>query len=516
MAKGDLTLATIFTEGFDRYGPASVRLPSPYTTLPQGKWGTSPFGTISIDAPLSALGQAVKLHIFTNQVVSLTRTLPNNFTRLIGGIRLNCDLDENHMGVAFVDNSTTQCSIVLEPMSGFFTIRQGAAGAVLQQSLASVAANTSHYLEWDITFGTGAFGGWVVWLDGVQIMAGTGTTIQSANSYANVFQLIGYGADIFASHGNITFDDLYMFDTTTAFNNSAALSNPSVVTQFPIADHQQQFTEIGNVIGTFVTTTAAVFNPGANSLYLMPVTPNVNCTINTIVALPGATNGTAKFKGVIYSDVAGVPTTLLSSGTEVVGTTIDTFLDLPLVSPQALTAGTQYWIGWITDSSVNFDRIDGVAVLGQKASNTYGSGAPGTAPAMTTGQASLVVAGYCINAATNWQSEALPLPAGDPSSVSANTPGIEDLYTFPALPVNVVTVYTVGIGGNCRLTLPGVHTFDLVVSSAGMPGTGNNTNIAPTTSYAWYDSFFDTDPNTSAAWLPGNVTSSFSGMTIVS
>ncbi len=107
---------------------------------------------------------------------------------------------------------------------------------------------------------------------------------------------------------------------------------------------------------------------------------------------PGATSETAKFKAVAYADSTGAPGSLLSSGTEVVGCTSGSTLTGALVTPQSLTAGTPCWIGFITDTSVILQQADS-GTSGYKASNTYASGAPGTAPAMTGGQASWLLYG---------------------------------------------------------------------------------------------------------------------------
>lgn len=508
-------MATIFIDGFDKYGAAGAQLPLPNNIIPQGGWGIgTPVTGANIVSGLSASGQAVQLGNFAAVYGNvINKTLPTNYSRLIGGVRFSSTL-QAPAGVIFIDNFTPQCSVLFNPTSGLVGIYQGSYGSQLELGHGSVAAGTIHYLEWDITFNTGSMGGWTVWLDGVQILGGTGTTIQTANAYANVVQLGTITG--FTDFGTSTFDDFYLFDDTTSLNNSVLLSNPSVVTQFPIGDHQTQFTNDGNVFGAYAVLTSNTYASGANTLYLAPFTPNVNCTINDVVAWTQSNNATANFKGVIYSDSTGAPHTLLSSGTQVTGCTVNTQLLMPLVTPQNLTGGVQYWLGFITDSSISMSEFNGSSVTGQRAANTYSGGAPGTAPSMTLNQATLAISGWCTGATTNWESEALNPPMGDGSSVSSATPTTEDLYIYPALPTSVVTVYTVGVSGNARLSFPGVHTFDLVALSGGTSGTGSNTGLNPTVNYAWYDSYFETDPNTGSPWTPTAVTNAFFGMEIIS
>ena len=507
-------MAEIFVEGFDQYGPGVIpgTFESTNNTLPQGGWTIDhSFGSPNIAAPLSSTGQSAQFQTGSVGYLTMSKTLPANYGRLIGGFRFSDNL-LGVGGIVFIDNSTAQCSIMIEATSGFISIKQGNNGTLLQTSAASVAANTTHYLEFDITFNTGALGGWTVWLDGVEILAGTGTTQQSSNNYANVVQFYG-GA---SNGGSVyTWDDMYLFDNTTAFNNAALLSNPFVITDFSINDQQTQFTNDGNVFGntySVVTTGSAI---AANTITLAPFVPNVNCTINDIIVVPLNTSGVPNFQGVIYSDNAGAPDTLLSNGSQITGCTSGVPLILGLTTPQSLTAGTTYWLGFIMDSAINMLEVDGTH-RAYVAANTYSSGAPSTAPAMTANQPTIVLYGACTGAATNWESEALNPPVGDFSAVSSVTPGTEDLYVFPALPANVTIVYSVSVSANCRLSAPGSHTFDLSILSNGSTGNGATTNIPPTTNYAWYSSCFATDPHTSVAWTPSDVSNAFCGMEMIS
>jgi hypothetical protein len=506
-----IVVATIFLDGFDKYGPPVNALFNPTIVTPplaQGKWTLqNAFGNPNIAPGLSATGYAVQLTVGSVGSIGMSRTLPTNYARLIGGIRFSAPL-AGDCGIVFYDNATPQCSVIIENTSGFIAVKQGSNGTTLQLSSASVAGNTTHYLEYDITFNTGGLGGWTIWLDGVQILSGTGTTRQTANNFANVVQLLSV-ASAFGS--TFIVDDMYTFDPTTAVNNSVLLSNPAVITDFPISDSQTNFINDGNVFGNYYSLSDSSYSMTANTLYLAKFTPNISCTVNDIVILPNTTSVGANFKGVIYADSSGAPGGLLSSGTQVTGCTAGTLLTLPLVTPHALTAGTPYWIGLIGDTTV-YEIQFGSALTGFTASNAYSGGAPGSAPAMTGGQNAIVLYGLCTGAATNWASEALNPPIGDVSSVSTSTIGTIDLYNFPALPGSVSTVYTVVVSANCHLSSPGSHTFDTVADSNGSQSGGSNINLVPTINYAWYDSIFELDPHTSASWLPTSVNNAIYGM----
>ena len=186
-------MATRLVDGFDKYGKGGQTLPTPRSLLAQGKWSAGPFGNIFIIPGLSSVGYAVELDVFFSEITYISQTLGANYARIIGGFRATSDLLAP-VGCTFFDNTTAQCSITIEPISGFLAIKQGANGTIMGLSTSSMAASTIHYIEFDITFNVnGALGGWTIALDGVQALAGTGVTSQSGNNFANVFQFSAYG-----------------------------------------------------------------------------------------------------------------------------------------------------------------------------------------------------------------------------------------------------------------------------------------------------------------------------------
>jgi hypothetical protein len=248
----------------------------------------------------------------------------------------------------------------------------------------------------------------------------------------------------------------------------------------------------------------------------MKITAPVNCNLQSVYLLPAATAAAAKNKAVLYSDSAGSPSSLVATGTEVVGTTNGTALNLPFASGQALTSGTSYWIGYITDTSVALSQYDNSTAKGQRAANTYASGAPASAPAMTTGQPSWEIWGLATGAATNWESVAANPAAGtgpsaDTSTITSSTVGNEDLYGFPALTTSPTTVSTVAVKANAKLTGAGARTITLQTKSNTTDSAGSNAGAAPFNTYGWVTSYFDADPNGPTAWTGTAVNAAKSG-----
>ena len=206
----------------------------------------------------------------------------------------------------------------------------------------------------------------------------------------------------------------------------------------------------------------------------------------------------------------------MSSGTEVVGCTSGSTLTGALITPQSLTAGTPSWIGFITDTSVVLQQAD-AGTAGSKASNTYTSGAPGTAPAMTGGQASWLLYGNVTGiAGHNWLELANNPALGDLSYVYSDTVNDEDLFTFGALSVNPDAIYTVAVKGSIRREAGGSPMLDFRMKSGGTTSSGTTAGIGPGATYEWRGSFFPVDPNTGVAWTASGLNAATSGMKIAS
>lgn len=512
-------MATIWIEGFDNYGATGIALPSlGSVSLAEGGW-TVLGGVASIVPSLNGqTGYAVSITRQGTAIgAAMIKGLQQSYARLIGGLRILAPTSlAEPSGFQLLDNTTTQVSVAISAVSGTIAIYRGGwnSGTLLQVSNESVAGNTEHYIEFDITFGVGGAGGWTVWLDGVEILGGTGTTVVSANNSVDGFQ-IGDMANVTAPIHTV--DDIYLFDGTTTVNNAVVLSNPVVLTDSPLSDTSVQFTNIGNVVGNTSSTNAVAMSLAANSLWLMPITPAVACTLDGVAVqlIVGSGNDpTAHFEGVIYADNAGAPGALLSGGSVLTGFTNGQLLNLSLSTPQALTAATQYWIGFINDTGTSIYASSAVGVPYRYAANTFTSGPPATAPAMTNGAYPAFMYGLCTGSVQNWNSEAVVPPVGDSSAVSSATVGDTDLYKFPALPTNIQAVYTVSVSGNAHLTQSGTHKIDMVAYSGTSTSTGNNPNIAPTVTYAWYDSPVDTDPATGLAWTLAGVNGASFGMKV--
>ena len=148
--------------------------------------------------------------------------------------------------------------------------------------------------------------------------------------------------------------------------------NPAVATQSPV---------LGFSYALGGTTNA----PGANMIVLVPVTPAGTMLLSSINAMPGATQGAAKFKGVVYENVnqinpagtayTNIPTSLMATGAEVTGCVVGSPITSALTVPVTLQSGVTYWIGFIMNTAVALELAT-TGTLGVSNANTYTNGPP--------------------------------------------------------------------------------------------------------------------------------------------
>lgn len=497
-------MALLFQDGFDKYGGINPIAANVTALLTAGEW-TSASGTqLFIVAPLSSTGFAIQL----GNGQSITKTLPANYSRLIGGVRFSSTLGTNG-GLSFLDAGTAQASITVNT-TGTFSVRTGGvAGTALGTSAATVTASTTHYLEWDITFGNA--GTYQLWLDGISILGPTtGDTTATANNFANQLQLV-----LPAGTNTVFYDDLYQFDTSGTANNAVLLTSPRIETQFPSSDGVVQFAVGAAIVGSTTQRAVANFNAGANNFYVRPIIPTVNCTISAIGVMPGASNASVQLRPVLYSDSSNAPGTLMSAGSTVVGITAAVVQTLPLTTPQALVAGTRYWLGLMNDIAVTgIYAGQDTSFSGRFATATFASGASGTAPATTAGQNTVVIFGAVSGVTTNSYEVQQNPPQGTYSYVYDATVGHEDLYNFPALTAPAPIIYAAAVKGSVAKSDAGAKTMSLRTKSSSTDSAGSAGALAPGTSYAWMTSLFPTDPATGAAWTVAALNAAQAGVKV--
>lgn len=138
-------------------------------------------------------------------------------------------------------------------------------------------------------------------------------------------------------------------------------------------------------IGFPNTTVTGTGTPGANTIYLIPITPAGAQILDDVAVVAQSTNTAARFTAVLFNDVGGSPHTLLNAGVEVVGCTAGGTITSTFTNPTGLLMNVQYWIGIATDTAVAFQLADLTGSQGVVSLNTYANGMPGAIENLDTG-----------------------------------------------------------------------------------------------------------------------------------
>jgi hypothetical protein len=173
----------------------------------------------------------------------------------------------------------------------------------------------------------------------------------------------------------------------------------------------------------FTETAGTNYEPGANTIYLIPVTPDAALRLDSVTITPRTTNAAANFAAVIYTDDGGSPGTRINTSEIVTGAVADTDIELAFQNPTGLNAAVQFWIGFMSDSSIEFDRANNTGTTGVRSTNTFSGGPPLVLNNLTSGQPELHLIGnatsssllsarsYVYTYLTEYGEESPPSPA---------------------------------------------------------------------------------------------------------
>lgn len=525
-----------FQDGFDDYGPTGYQpiidgAPKPDgTALLLGEWTGIVYTGLSMTAQkvnaevreaLLGTGQSLRVQFDGGFAVSaggISKTLEGSYEGLRFALVFRTELTTLRQGFVFADASVGQIGVTVET-TGQIGVRQGGIlGTLIAVSAASVSSFEANTLSGRVTF-DGTTGSVKLWLNGQVILDRANLDTQAtANATANQFQVWAQGSNDDLDGSWIEIDHLYVDGYLSEGDLEDPIDTlPMIETQFGEADYSVDFACGAALLGPDYSATRSTLAPGANQLVLRRYTPDADGDLDIVSILPAATSAGAKFRSAVYSDTAGAPNARLDAGGEVVGCIAGADLDLPLTSPVALSAGVAVWIGFITDTSVSLNMTDQDGLEGRKAANTYGSGVPNPAPAMTTPVASWVIYGQVSGVVDNLWSVVDQNPVSPTRSYLFSS-GVGDkiLLEFPNLSSTPTTIYGVQVKALVWRADSGARTVDLISKSGATTGSGDNAGQTPALTPSYISSFFGEDPDTSAAWNASGVNLSRHGIEIAS
>jgi hypothetical protein len=186
-----------------------------------------------------------------------------------------------------------------------------------------------------------------------------------------------------------------------------------------------QVTGGGNTaqVGFPTSTSVNVGAPGANTIYLVPITPPGAMSLNDISFVSADTNATVRYVGVLYDDLNGNPHTRLNTGVVQTGVSAGGTGASAFTNPTGLLSNVQYWIGVAMDAAVRIQFADDTGAKGVVSLNTFSNGPPSIIHNLSTGYADLQIWGdatassvlearsYVYTYVTEYGEESPPSPA---------------------------------------------------------------------------------------------------------
>lgn len=499
-----------FQDGFDKYGPMGTELWLDGGTNWKNtttEWDLGNAGQFTTIAPaLGGLGFSVQ---FASSAW-MQKGLPNNFTRFIGGMAISSSANGY---IQFYDSTTAQLTILINA-AGKCEVRRGGTGATLiATSLESFAPGDS--LEFDIVI-NGTTGVLKVYKNTVLTSINlTGQdTNATANNYANAFRL---GQD----SGSTKMDHFYLWSYLAAGGGDTIFGSPVIETSLIVSESAVQSAIGSAVFGypTLVSNTGGTGGFGNSNLLLIPFTPTVNCTLDSVAWIPAA-SGSNSCRAVLYN---GSGSTKIAEGTIVTGFTTNNVMTLPFSSGQALTAGTPYWFGVYNQTNTSFWQAVGSGSGAYLASSgTWPTSASSISPTGNTLPGIMWgnLSGITDRAKILDQLTMFPPPDSGKSGylnyVYEDTVGERDVYNVAPLFSNPAVVGLVAVKAYIGKSDGGTRTIDLEVKSSSTFGAGNNAGLSPTTAMGWQSSYFLTDPNTGSAWTGANASAARIGVKVAS
>lgn len=499
-------------EGFERWGSAgSDSADWGYAGyMDDGEYTSISINGAELVAGLvpSAGGQALQASL--GSITTLSKTLPANYARVIGGCTLYTLLgtQQSNTFVSFNDGGTNQIAIGYNTSGNLWVSRNGTAIATSTEVMSYGSTNV---IEWDVTFHN-TTGIAKVWLNGVPTSIDfTGDTCGSANNYANSFSLIVRSSNIM--------DHVYLwFYTAAGGSETPALTNPVVETTTVDETVAADF-----ILGEGTTTGNELIGGGINRdgrmTYYRPFIAPAGGNISKIYVYCFQTNATTAVKVSLYADNgSGRPGARLCAPVEITGIVASTVLTFN-VAATAVVKGTRYYL------ALSHSNGAGSSPLGSYTNDLEGwvtnEGSYAAAMPASAGSASAVAPPWLWSNLTDvaeadfYSQLAFPHP-GPYNYLAAATADARDQYGFAPLSVDPTVIYSVSVSYAVSKSDAGVKTIDLEVDSGGVKYTGTNGAAkTPPQNLTWYTSYYRRNPNGGAAWSKTSVDAMNAGYKIV-
>jgi hypothetical protein len=392
------------------------------------------------------------------------------------------------------DATTAQCSVVFRSDGAILLTSGGPAGTVLTTYTGAFPASNTWYAFEIEVFISNTAGYMNVRKNGNPVNDFTSATNldtqNSANAYANKLQ-VGMNTTY-----TQTFDDLYWRSDASSV---AWLGDIKCVARAPASDASVQFsrTPTNNVQtnGAILTTTALTNGVAKYSSF----TAAYDGTIGTVTVSLGA-GYTGNLKCSMFASSGSAPTLVLGSATTVTNpaTGSNTFT---FGTPVTVAKGTQYWIGFDSDTtSGTYNIITGST--GIQTTTAYAS-FPVASPGSPSGIGAPVIS---VTIATSGNFTVVNEAQQDATSsyVYDSVPGHADFYTIAPIASTPLTTFAVTTRAYMIKSDAGTRTAAVQLKS-GSSTVASPTVVLTPSNWQWAWRHDTLDPATGAAWTAAAV-----------
>jgi hypothetical protein len=408
----------------------------------------------------------------------------------------------NRPWLTLFDGTTAQCSIVVRSDGAILLTSGASSGTTLATYTgAMTASNTWYAFEIEIVINN-TTGSIAVRKNGNNSNDFSATSLNTrggtANNYANKLSI---GCGTFAN-GWFLDDLLWRSDSSSV----PWVGDIRCYTRMPLADSSVQFSRSGSVapVTPFVQSTTGTIS--ANGARYAPFTATCSGTVGT-ASISLNVGFTGNLKCTIFNDTgSGAPGTVLGSATTlsnpVAGSNTITF-----GSPPSVVRGTQYWVGFISDTTT-------ASAWNLASSSTIGAypnqGATSTSPTYASFPTSTPTLGSSSTSAPIFTVTITPTTLANADMVSEivqdaaatyiydSTVNDADFYTPGAIAVTPNSTVAVITRALALKTDAGTRNIALQIQSGATLSTG--TSAALNTTWGWLWKVDQVDPATSAAW----------------
>jgi hypothetical protein len=407
------------------------------------------------------------------------------------------------------DGATPQCSIGFR-QDGALVLTSGAIGGTVLDTYVGAVTAVNQWVAFEIEVViNNTTGSWAVRRNGNtsndHALGSLNTRPTSANNYANRF-----GIGVNATSVGTFLDDVFW--------RSDAASVPWIgdvrcYTRMPARDVAVQFTPPSATLPQTPIAASGAGSVAANSARYEPFTAPCSGTIGA-VTLPITVASTANFKCAIFASAGNVPTTVLGSATPItapgVGTATFTF-----ATPVPVAQGTQYWVGYNSDSSSGSYSQAASSSSGWLSGNTtYPAWPVSNPPGLSGASAPCFTLIITPTGGTNYAFVSEPQQDGSNTYVSDATAGDTDLYGLAPFVTPPLVSFATTVRSLMQKSDAGSRNAAAVLKSGA---TQVSTPAAPAlTTWNWSWRTDQVDPNTGNPWTAAAVDAVQIGQTVVS